>query len=117
MLVGVVVWTPAFAGSGTLTLRGGTYSGDLSGSGGLPNAGTPPSLTAAPISPPGTNPFPSVTSDAPAQVEHSSGQNWGQPLGADLYDSDSVHARLNYYYNNDQTSPQQGVGFSLTFPN
>ena len=109
------------SGSGTLMLQGTNTSAGAPPPG--PTAGATSDPASAPangggvISPPGTNPFPSVSADVAPEAAHSSGQNWGQPLGADIYDSDTVHARLNYYYNNDQTSPQQGVGFSLTFPN
>lgn len=44
-------------------------------------------------------------------------EKWGDPLKADLFDTRSVHGRLNYYYIAGQQGTQSGIGFTLTFPN
>ena len=44
-------------------------------------------------------------------------EKWGDPLNTKLFDSDTVHAGLNYYYGSGLGGSQGGVGFSLHIDN
>jgi hypothetical protein len=43
-------------------------------------------------------------------------QKWGDPLYTDLIQSDTLHARVNYFVNSGHDGSQGGLIFSITIP-
>jgi hypothetical protein len=59
---------------------------------------------------------PSANADSPSD-RSGLDEKWGDPLNTKLFDSDTVHAGLNYYYGSGLGGTQGGVGFSLHIDN
>ncbi len=80
---------------------------------------TPPApVPAAPLAITGPMPgFHAAPAAAAAPSDNHFSQKWGDPLNADLYDSDTMRARFDYYYDSSRGNEQGGIGFSLTFKN
>lgn len=123
-------------GLALLALPSNAFAVDIlvSGVGGMHVAGTPGSSGGGDVStlipsvsrPAGTAILPftvgnSVTASS-ANSDSSSDsrgldEKWGDPLNTKLFDSDTVHAGLNYYYGSGLGGSQGGVGFSLHIDN
>ncbi len=135
-LAGYGLTTAALAGTLTATMLGGPRIAATPGSvgsadtmasgssalrviGGAGNAAAIPISGAAGIAPTGVAAFnaPASNGNVNAGSDASRGpdQKWGDPLSAGLYDSDSVHAGLNYYYSSGRDGSEGAVGFSVTF--
>ncbi len=126
-LLALPTQTVADGVSGALILGGGgTRTTLTSGSvGGGDVSVLIPSL-ATPAAPAGASILPFTVGNgftAPAANADSSSnsrgldEKWGDPLNTRLFDSDKVHAGLNYYYGSGLGGSQGGVGFSLHIDN
>ena len=126
--------SPAFGGSisgtGTLTLSGantftgptvvgGTYTGQLTGTG-TSNAPAAPAASAPANVGSFLSPRPVLTiaqPSTPSPENRGPDAKWGDPINADLFDADGVHAKLDYYAGSGNGGTETGVGITFSFPN
>ena len=119
--------TPALGGTLTLSGAGQVTIVGSSGSASTPAPAAPAAAStsvpsaAAPVyvgsflSP---RPVMTITQPSAASPEsHGPDEKWGDPINADLFETDSVHAKLDYYAGSGNGGTQAGVGITLSFPN
>jgi hypothetical protein len=117
--------TPVLASSLFISIGGGNHVTSTPGSGGGGDVSALiPTVTPMSPAPAGSailpftvgNSFSAPNSDSSSD-SRGLDEKWGDPLNTKLFDSDTVHAGLNYYYGSGLGGTQGGVGFSLHIDN
>ena len=126
--------SPAFGGSisgtGTLTLSGantfsgpavvgGTYTGQLTGTG-TSSAPAAPAASAPAYVGSFLSPRPVLTiaqPSTPSPENRGPDAKWGDPINADLFEADGVHAKLDYYAGSGNGGTETSVGITFSIKN